>query len=80
MADMAHDTQGILEKAKSQDMNVVIPPKKSRKEQREYDKRLYKIRHLVEKCVSTSSTLAWYYDTLCKKIPVYLLPLSRLGV
>ena len=29
-------------------MEVVIPPKKNRKEQREYDKELYKIRHLVE--------------------------------
>ena len=29
-------------------INVVIPPKKNRKEQREYDRYLYKIRHLVE--------------------------------
>jgi transposase len=29
-------------------MQVVIPPKKNRKEQREYDKHLYRMRHLVE--------------------------------
>lgn len=29
-------------------MQVVIPPKKNRKEQRSYDHYLYKIRHLVE--------------------------------
>lgn len=29
-------------------MTVVIPSKKNRKEQREYDKYLYKLRHLVE--------------------------------
>ena len=29
-------------------MKVVIPPKKNRKEQREYDKELYRARHLVE--------------------------------
>ena len=29
-------------------MNPVIPPKKNRKMQREYDKHLYKTRHLVE--------------------------------
>jgi len=26
----------------------VIPPRKNRKEQREYDKHLYRVRHLVE--------------------------------
>ncbi|MDR0673771.1 MAG: transposase, partial [Zoogloeaceae bacterium] len=29
-------------------MQVVIPPKKNRKAQRKYDKRLYRHRHLVE--------------------------------
>lgn len=29
-------------------MTVVIPPKKNRKVQRDYDKDLYKLRHLVE--------------------------------
>jgi transposase len=43
-----YDTQEILDKAKSQDMKIVIPPKKNRKQQRDYDKHLYKIRHLVE--------------------------------
>ena len=27
---------------------IVIPPKKNRKEQRDYDKELYKARHLIE--------------------------------
>ena len=48
LADRAYDTQEILDQAKSQDMKIVVPPKKNRKEQREYDKHLYKIRHLVE--------------------------------
>jgi transposase len=29
-------------------MKIVILPKKNRKQQRDYDKHLYKIRHLVE--------------------------------
>lgn len=29
-------------------MSVVIPPTKNRKEQRDYDKGLYKYRHLIE--------------------------------
>ena len=31
-------------------MEPVIPPKKKRKQQRDYDKYLYKLRHLVENC------------------------------
>jgi transposase len=29
-------------------MQAVIPPKKNRKDQRDYDKNIYKLRHLVE--------------------------------
>lgn len=29
-------------------MKAVIPPRKNRKTQREYDKELYKLRHFVE--------------------------------
>ncbi len=32
-------------------MNPVIPPKKNRLLQRDYDKHLYKLRHLVENAV-----------------------------
>ena len=48
LADKAYDTNAILEQAKQQGMHAVIPPKKNRVEQREYDKGLYKLRHLVE--------------------------------
>ena len=41
-------TSEIVAFALSAGINVVIPPKKNRKEQREYDRHLYKIRHLVE--------------------------------
>jgi transposase len=49
LADKAYDAQervlALLEKAGVQ---IVIPPKKNRKLQREYDKELYKARHLIE--------------------------------
>ena len=48
LADKGYDSQEIIDKAISQNMNVVIPPKKNRKVQRDYDKYLYKLRHLVE--------------------------------
>ena len=48
LADKGYDSQKIVEKALSQGMEVVIPPRKNRLQQREYDKELYKLRHLVE--------------------------------
>ena len=48
LADRAYDTNEIIEKAKLSGMEAVIPPKKNRKNQRDYDKYLYKLRHLVE--------------------------------
>ena len=48
LADRAYDVDAIIEKAENSGMNPVIPPKKNRKNKREYDKYLYKLRHLVE--------------------------------
>jgi transposase len=48
LADKAYDVDYIMEQATRQGMEVVIPPKKNRKMQREYDECLYKLRHLVE--------------------------------
>ena len=48
LADKGYDTNTIIEQAIAQGMEPVIPPKRNRKEQREYDEYLYKMRHLVE--------------------------------
>jgi len=48
LADRAYDTDAIINAASVAGMQVVIPPKKNRKKQREYDEYLYKLRHLVE--------------------------------
>ena len=48
LGDRAYDTDAIVEQARQKQMQVVIPPKKNRKQPREYDKHLYKLRHLVE--------------------------------
>ena len=48
IADKAYDVQYIIDHILSQGSNPVIPPKKNRVEKREYDKHLYKERHLVE--------------------------------
>jgi len=48
LADRGYDTNEILEKAVKDGIEAVIPPKRNRLVQREYDKEIYKIRHLVE--------------------------------
>ena len=48
LADRGYDSNAIIEQAELLGISVVIPPKKNRKEQRDYDKDLYKARHLVE--------------------------------
>ena len=51
-------------------MEVVIPPKKNRKEQRAYDKALYKIRHLVENAFLHFKALARDSYTICEKLSI----------
>ena len=48
LADRGYDTDAIIKQAEESGMQTVIPPKKNRKVQREYDISLYKLRHLVE--------------------------------
>ena len=51
LADRGYDTNAILQQAARQGMTPVIPPRKHRLLQRDYDKYLYKLRHLVENAV-----------------------------
>lgn len=48
IADKGYDTDDIERRAKAAGMKVVIPPKSNRKNPRQYDSHLYKVRHLVE--------------------------------
>ena len=48
LADKGYDDAKLIEVVEAKGMQAVIPPRSNRKEQREYDKHLYKERHLVE--------------------------------
>jgi len=48
LADRAYDTNEIIALAAASGIEVIIPPKKNRKVQREYGEYLYRLRHLVE--------------------------------
>ena len=49
LADKGYDAEDrVLRPLREAGKEIVIPPKKNRKEQREYDQELYKARHLIE--------------------------------
>ena len=48
LADRGYDTNQIIAYAADAGINIVIPAKRNRKQQREYDRYLYRLRHLVE--------------------------------
>jgi len=48
LADRGYDSNALIDQAKNQNMEPVIPSKKNRLVQRPYDEELYKLRHLVE--------------------------------
>ena len=49
LADKAYDAEDrVIDLLRTAGKEIVIPPKRNRKEQRSYDKELYKARHLIE--------------------------------
>jgi transposase len=52
LADKGYDADAILEHVEAMGVKAVIPPKRNRKVQREYDKDLYKQRNRIERCFS----------------------------
>lgn len=49
LADKGYDAdERVIEPLQAQGKTVVIPPRRNRKQLREYDKELYKARHLIE--------------------------------
>jgi transposase len=48
IADRSYDAEAFLKTIAEKEAEAVIPPRKNRKEQREYDRHLYKERHLIE--------------------------------
>ena len=63
LADRAYDSDAVLEQARQQKMEVVIPSRKCRRQQREYDAHVYKERHLVE-CFFAKLKSSTRYDKL----------------
>ena len=48
LADKGYDSDALVEQAEAVGMKAVIPPRRNRKQPRDYDKALYRLRRLVE--------------------------------
>jgi len=48
LGDKAYDADQFIAQVQSQGIKIVIPPKRNRREMRDYDRHIYKERHLVE--------------------------------
>ena len=75
IADRGYDTNAFLETIAESGAEAVIPPKKNRTVQRDYDAHLYKERHLVECFINK---IKWYrristrYDKLARRFAAFL--------
>jgi transposase len=72
IADKGFDSDAIIEYAKRRNMNVVIPPRSNRKEQRDYDEEMYKLRHLVENAILKLKRWRGVATRYAKNTPSYL--------
>jgi transposase len=52
IADKGYDSDDLLRLINTQEAIAVIPPRANRRHKRDYDKHLYKERHLVECCIN----------------------------
>ncbi len=72
IADRAYDSNKIVKTAENLGMKVVIPPRKNRKVQRNYDKNTYKIRRLVENAFLHLKRWRGIATRYCKNLSSFL--------
>ena len=72
LADKGYDSDEIVGWAEKHGMVAVIPPRKNRKVQREYDRYLYKLRHLVENAFLKLKQWRGVATRYCKRASSFL--------
>lgn len=72
IADKGYDSDTIVEQARSQGIQAVIPPRKNRKEPREYGKHLYRQRHFVENAFLALKQWHGIATRYAKNLPSFL--------
>jgi len=72
LADRGYDVDALIEEIEAKKMTAVIPPKKNRIIQREYDREVYKERHLVENFFSRIKQFRRIFSRFEKLASVFL--------
>lgn len=79
IADKGYDANALLETITDQDSIAVIPPKKNRKVQRDYDEHVYKERHLIECFFSKIKHFRRIFSRFDKKASIFMSFLHFVG-
>jgi transposase len=79
IADKGYDSNAFIQRIEEQKCIAVIPPKKNRKIHRQYDKHLYKERHLVECFFSKIKHFRRIFSRFDKTASVFLGFLNFVG-
>lgn len=68
IADKGYDADAIVAQAEAMDATAVIPSKCNRKQQRAYDRELYKQRNRIERCFNKLKHFRRFATRYCKTI------------
>lgn len=72
LADRGYDTNDVIEQVIEAQMEVVIPPKRNRKEKREYRRDIYENRHKIENTFLKMKQWRGIATRYSKKVSTYL--------
>lgn len=75
LGDKGYDADALIQRLRAQGTEPVIPPRSNRKEQREYDRHLYKDRNLIERFfnrIKHFRRIATRYDKLARNFSSFL--------
>ena len=76
LADKAYDTNVIIKTAEESNIKAIIPSKRNRKIQREIDKYLYSLRHIIENTFQKFKEWRGIATRYCKNSKSYMAALQ----
>jgi transposase len=71
IADKGYDSDAIVAQSEDLGAAAVIPPKRNRKQLREYDRELYKQRNRIERCFNKLKHFRRFATRYCKTIEAF---------
>jgi len=71
LGDRGYDSDAILAQSNNMGAVAVIPPKRNRKQAREYDRELYKQRNRIERCFNKLKQFRRFATRYCKTIQAF---------